>query len=270
MSAMGAHLRPVALLIDVDGVLTQAGVAVPGAPAALRALREREIPFLLVTNTSQRSRDALARQLTALGLAVEAGRIITPAVAAARYLAAHGYRAYLATRASTRDDFLTAGVVLEEEHPDAVVLGDLGDELTYDRLNRILRHLLAGAELIALGRTRYWQAPDGPAIDVGALAALFEAAAGVRARVFGKPEPSIFIEAASMLGVSPSALAMIGDDAEVDVAAARRAGLGAGILVQTGKYRPGDEQRHTPAPDAVYPSFPSFIAALLGTPITDQ
>src|SRR5581483_9778639 len=113
---------------------------------------------------------------------------------------------------------------------------------------------------IALGGTRYWHAAAGPALDVGPFASLFEHATGVRGRTLGTPDPSIFVEAARALGVRPDDLAMVGDDAEVDVAAAKRAGLGAGILVQTGKYRPGDESRHAPPPDAVYPSFPSFVA----------
>jgi ribonucleotide monophosphatase NagD (HAD superfamily) len=44
---------------------------------------------------------------------------------------------------------------------------------------------------------------------------------------------------------------MIGDDAEGDVAGALRAGLGAALLVRTGKYRPGDETRFDPAPTAL-------------------
>jgi ribonucleotide monophosphatase NagD (HAD superfamily) len=44
---------------------------------------------------------------------------------------------------------------------------------------------------------------------------------------------------------------MIGDDAESDVAGALGAGIGQAILVRTGKYRVGDEQRYRPSPTAV-------------------
>ena len=43
---------------------------------------------------------------------------------------------------------------------------------------------------------------------------------------------------------------MVGDDVEADVAGGQAAGL-AGILVRTGKYRPGDEDLIDPPPDAV-------------------
>lgn len=256
-------MRIDALLLDVDGVLTQGNAAIPGAPEALHMLVERGVPFRIVTNTSQRSRATLAQRLSSFGFSVDPATIFSPSVAAARYLIDQGKTAYLAVREDARADFRALGVALDDRAPDVVVLGDLGDDLSYAELNRVLRFLLGGAELIALGGTRYWHAADGPALDVGSFTALFEHATGARARVLGKPDPSIFVEAAHALGVRLDDLAMIGDDAEVDVAAAKRAGLGAGILVQTGKYRPGDEARHAPPPDAVYPSFPSFAAAFL-------
>jgi ribonucleotide monophosphatase NagD (HAD superfamily) len=43
---------------------------------------------------------------------------------------------------------------------------------------------------------------------------------------------------------------MVGDDAEADVAGALAAGLGAALLVRTGKYRPGDETKVEPSPTA--------------------
>ena len=43
---------------------------------------------------------------------------------------------------------------------------------------------------------------------------------------------------------------MVGDDVEADVGGAMAAGL-KGVLVRTGKYRPGDEDRIDPPSDAV-------------------
>ena len=47
------------LLVDVDGVLIQGGAALPGAPEALRVLAARDVPYRLVTNTTQRGRATL-------------------------------------------------------------------------------------------------------------------------------------------------------------------------------------------------------------------
>jgi ribonucleotide monophosphatase NagD (HAD superfamily) len=42
------------------------------------------------------------------------------------------------------------------------------------------------------------------------------------------------------MGLEASEVAMVGDDAEVDVAGAKKAGL-SGIQVRTGKWRPGGD-----------------------------
>ena len=55
---------------------------------------------------------------------------------------------------------------------------------------------------------------------------------------------------------------MVGDDAEFDVAGALRAGVGAGVLVRTGKYRPGDESRHDPPPTLVLSSIADLPARI--------
>jgi ribonucleotide monophosphatase NagD (HAD superfamily) len=56
----------------------------------------------------------------------------------------------------------------------------------------------------------------------------------------GKPERAFFRLALADLGLEPHEVAMVGDDAESDVAGAQAAGL-QGILVKTGKYRPEAE-----------------------------
>lgn len=53
------------------------------------------------------------------------------------------------------------------------------------------------------------------------------------------------------MGCAPGEAVMVGDDAEADVAGALAAGLGAGILVRTGKYETGAEIAADPAPTAV-------------------
>lgn len=60
-----------------------------------------------------------------------------------------------------------------------------------------------------------------------------------------------------------TSLTMIGDDVEFDAAGALRAGCGAGVLVRTGKYRPGDEDRVQPRPTLVAADLPAAIDRLL-------
>ena len=72
--------------------------------------------------------------------------------------------------------------------------------------------------------------------------------------------PDFFLAAVTSLGCAPGDTVMIGDDAEMDVAGAIAAGLD-GILVQTGKYRAGDEAKCASA--AVVTDLPAAVARLL-------
>ena len=119
---------------------------------------------------------------------------------------------------------------------DAVIIGDLGEPLGFEMLNRAFRQVMDGADLIALQKNRFWMTPDGLSLDAGPFVAAIEYATGREAVVVGKPAPAFFELVLADLGVSAGQAAMVGDDVETDVGGAIDAGI-AGILVRTGKYR---------------------------------
>ena len=249
------------MLIDLDGVLYEGERAVPGAAGAVAWLVEQDIPHLFLTNTTSRPRDALVEKLAGLGVETEAGRILTPPVAADRWLArdAPGPAALFVPEATAAE----LGSV--ERLPDdaesgaaSVVLGDLGAGWSFAVLNRAFRlHMDAPQPvLVALGMTRYWRAPDGLRLDVAPFVKALEHASGARAVVLGKPARPFFETALALQGPDPpepAAVVMIGDDVVGDVGGAQRAGLH-GVLVRTGKFRPGDLERDDVRPDAVLDS----------------
>jgi HAD superfamily hydrolase (TIGR01458 family) len=223
-------------LLDLEGTVYQAGRLIENAADAIAALEARGIRVGYATNTTSRPRATVARELAAMGWP-SARASLHGAARRARGPGARGItRCSLLLRDSLRDDF--EGVAFDDDAPQAVVLGDLGDEMTFARLNRAFRHVIGGAELVTLARNRYWRAADGLTLDVGAFAAALEFATGRPARLAGKPAPEYWAWALSELGVDAEHAAVVGDDIESDVAGAQRAGL-AGILVRTGKFRRG-------------------------------
>lgn len=236
-----AHVR--GLLLDLDGTLYQSGAPLPGAVATVRALARDGVPFRFVTNTTSKSRAAVAEKLAAMGFPASEDSIFSPPHAAGELLRARGARAHLLVPEATRPDF--DAIPTDDAQPDAVVVGDLGADWTFERLNRAFRLVHAGADLVALGRTRYWQTDAGLQLDVGPFVAALEYATGREALVVGKPEPQFFLDAVAELGLAPEAVALVGDDAETDVRAAQRAGL-TGVLVRTGKFREADVESEPP------------------------
>jgi HAD superfamily hydrolase (TIGR01458 family) len=129
-----------------------------------------------------------------------------------------------------------AGLEEASEHPDAVIMGDLGEAFGFAILNRAFRMVIEGAELIALQKNRFWLTSSGLALDAGPFVAAIEYATGVEAVVVGKPSGSFFELVLGELGTAPAEALMVGDDVESDIGGGLAAGLRT-VLVRTGKYR---------------------------------
>jgi HAD superfamily hydrolase (TIGR01458 family) len=232
------------LLIDIDGVLHVGPDPIDGAREALKLLRERRVPFRLVTNTTSRSRRLIVERLCAMGLDVDGDDVLTPAALAVRHCRERGYeRVALHVAPALHEDLRElAGadegqVSAHGEDVQAVIVGDLGEEFTYARLNVIFSQLQGGAELVALQRNRYWQSEQGLVLDAGPFVVALEYAIARPALVTGKPSAAFFSAALRELSVRAGAAAMIGDDLDADVGGAIDAGM-SGVLVRTGKFRP--------------------------------
>jgi HAD superfamily hydrolase (TIGR01458 family) len=240
------------LLLDLSGVLYVEEEAVPGAGKALARLRAGGMPLRLVTNTTMRSRRAILERLERLGIAAEAGELLTPAALAKRRCEQAGHRS---VSLLVVDELLEdlEGLGERGDRVDAVIVGDLGERWSYEVLNRAFRQVMEGAELIALQKNRYWQTAEGLSLDAGPFVAAIEYASERRAEVVGKPARAFFELALGELGVEAARAAMVGDDVEADVGGAMAAGL-LGVLVRTGKYRQDLVQASGVEPTAVIDS----------------
>src|SRR5688572_23611956 len=74
-------------LIDMDGVVYRGGTLIPGADRFIASLREADIPFLFLTNNSQRTRRDVAVKLQRLGIDAGEEHVFTCAQATAHFLA---------------------------------------------------------------------------------------------------------------------------------------------------------------------------------------
>jgi len=125
--------------------------------------------------------------------------------------------------------------MIDEENPEAVVIGDNEDRWNYKIMNDIFKKVFNGADLIAMHKNKYWNPSGKLLIDAGAFITGIEYAASEEAIVIGKPSPNYFKAALEKIGATPEdEFFMIGDDIENDVKAAQDLG-GKGILIYTGK-----------------------------------
>jgi len=220
------------LLIDLDGTLYVGEEPVADARKAVESLKGSGLAVRYVTNTTRKPRRLVREHLLSLGFDVQETEIFTPAHAAAGRIGAGSCFALV-------DDSLLedlGGATVTDDHPDFVLVGDLGEGFTYDRLNSAFRHLMDGAELLALQKNKFWRTGGGISLDAGPFVAALEYASGKTASVVGKPEKAFFRLALQDLGLGANEVAMVGDDAEADVIGAKKAGL-KGIQVRTGKWQ---------------------------------
>jgi phospholysine phosphohistidine inorganic pyrophosphate phosphatase len=262
--------EPSAYLFDLDGTLYVGSDPVPGAVDALDRLRRRGVPFRFVTNTTSRPRAELAHRLRGLGIAASPGEIHTPLVAAGTLLAEQGRRtvAPFSPVASLGDlgaVTLVGGVSgpAPGARPDAVLIGDLGDQWSYALMQEAFEYLLGGAALVALSRDRYFRRAGGLALDAGPFVVGLEYAVGRAATLVGKPSASFFHAATAELG-GPAGVAMVGDDLWSDIRGAQQAGL-AGWLVRTGKYRADALRESGIIPDRILGSVADVAAPIEAT-----
>jgi len=225
------------LLIDLDGVLYVGDTAIAGAQAAVDWIKDQGYRFRFVSNTTRKCRSTIVKRLRRMGFTIDEATIFTPPLAAVAWMREAGKnRCMLLTTGDVNKDFEqwcenggSSGPV------DYVVVGDAGEDMTYENLTRALRFLNSGAGLIALEKDRFWMAPDGLALSAGPFVTALEFATGKSADVMGKPSPRFFGMALRDMGLSPDEAAMIGDDIITDIAGAKNAGMQA-ILVRTGKF----------------------------------
>jgi HAD superfamily hydrolase (TIGR01458 family) len=248
------------ILLDLDGVVYVGASALSGSLDAISRIRAARIPLKFITNTTRRPRRRIVEDLARLGVHVAFEDVYTPATIAHDFLAQRRLTPFLVVHPDLREDF--SGLATDGE--EAVVVGDAGEFFTYDLLNRAYRKIHHGAEFIALAKNRNFLDHDSElSLDVGSFVVGLEYASGRKATVLGKPAATFFKLAVEGLHCNAEDVVMIGDDAEADVGEAMAAGL-MGVLVRTGKYRPGQEARPPRRPTLVAENLKAAVDLLLG------
>ncbi len=231
-----------AALLDLDGVVYLGGHPIPGAARALVAAAKRGMKLAYVTNNASRSPNAIAAQLSAMGVPATAADVVTSAQAAARVLAGQlpagapvlvvgGTGLRLAVRARGLRPVTTAA-----DRPLAVVQG-YSPDINYGLLAEATLALNAGALYVASNADPTLPTPRGEQPGNGSLVQVLVYATGREPVVAGKPEPPLHAESVQRVGAKRPVV--VGDRLDTDIEGAVRAGTDS-LLVLTGVTRPAE------------------------------
>ncbi len=241
-------------LIDMDGVLYRGSELIPGADRFISELRKREIPFRLLTNNSQRTRRDVVAKVARLGIEVEEEHVFTSAMATARYLAQQkpAGTAFVIGEGGLLTALHQNGFAVVDHEPDYVVVGE-GRTFNLELVEAAVRMILGGAKLIATNLDPNCPTQHGLRPGCGAMVAMLEIAAGVKAFSVGKPSPVMMRAARKELGLATDETTIIGDTMETDILGGVQLGFHT-VLVLSGGTRREDLTRYTYRPDTVVES----------------
>lgn len=221
-------------LIDMDGVLVRGKTIIPGADAFLQRLRDKNHPFLILTNNPLYTQNDLAHRFRQTGLDIPPELIFTSAMATARFL--DGQKPHGSAYAIGESGLLVAlhevGYTLTDTDPDYVVLGET-NTYNYEMITKAIRLVMAGSHFIATNPDPVGPTDKGPVPACGAMAALIEHATGKPPFFIGKPNPFMMRAALNYLAVHSEDTTMIGDRMDTDIVAGIEAGMNT-ILVLSG------------------------------------
>jgi NagD protein len=246
-------------LMDMDGVLVREEHPVPGADRFIARLRERGLPFLVLTNNSIYTRRDLAARLRVAGLEVPEGSIWTSALATARFLENQRPQgsAFVIGEAGVTTALHQSGYTLTERDPDYVVLGETRT-YSFERITQAIRLIAGGARFIATNPDPTGPTPDGPLPATGSVAALISRATGVEPYFVGKPNPLMMRSALNAIDAHSETTAMVGDRMDTDVVAGLEAGLET-ILVLSGVTSRAQADRYPYLPSRIVESVADLV-----------
>ncbi len=246
-------------LIDMDGVIYKDDNLIPGAGEFINKLIECDIPFMFLTNNSQRSRRDVVFKLRRIGINVEDKHVFTCAMATARYLAAQkpNGTAYVIGEGGLITALHENGYAIVDHDPDYVVVGE-GRAYNSEQLDKATMHVLNGAKLVATNPDPNCPTPTGFRPGCGAIVAMLEKATGINAFSVGKPSPVMMRAARKQLELTTAETVMIGDTMDTDILGGVQMGYNT-VLVLTGSTRPNDLMRYAFKPDNVVESIASML-----------
>src|SRR6187549_2247931 len=242
------------LLIDMDGVVYGGDILIPGADAFIERLLKKDIPFMFMTNNSQRTRLEVVRKLRKLGIEVTEKHVYTSAMATGKFLSDHAPNgtAYVLGEGGLLTSLHESGLTLVETEPEFVVLGE-GRNFTLEMVQRAVDMILAGAKFITTNRDPSPKKKGWNNLGIAATTAMIEEATGIKAFVVGKPGPVMMRSARKALGLETAETTVIGDTMDTDIQGGVQMGYKT-ILVLSGITKKEELKNYAFKPDMIVDS----------------
>lgn len=251
------------LALDMDGTIYLGEQWIDGAREFLDKIEASGRRYVFLTNNSSKNAEVYVEKLARMGLVVGAEKIVTSGQATIYYLKRHFPKAkvFLLGNPLLREEFMQAGIMLEEEHPDVVVTA-FDTSLDYAKMCKVCDHVRAGLPYLATHPDYNCPTETGFIPDAGAIHAFIHASAfRYPDRIIGKPNEDIIEYLTTRVNTSRERIAMVGDRLYTDIAAGRNHGLKS-VLVLSGEASLEDARTSEIVPHLIFHSVREMIPFL--------
>lgn len=241
--------------LDMDGTIYLGEQWIDGAIEFLHRIEETGRNYVFLTNNSSKNAAVYVEKLHRMGLDVGEDKIVTSGQAAIFYLKQHfpGAKVFLLGNPMLREEFVQAGIILEEEHPD-VVMTAFDTSLDYQKMCKVCDYVRAGLPYLATHPDYNCPTETGFIPDIGAIHAFIHASAfRYPDRIIGKPNADIIDYLCTRVNTRREEIAMVGDRLYTDIAAGRNNGLRS-ILVLSGEAAMEDVYHSDVKPHLIFES----------------
>jgi 4-nitrophenyl phosphatase len=215
------------LILDMDGVLYCGSEPMPRLREFFAFLRERRIPFMLVTNNATRTPQERSEMMAAMGAEVLPSEILTSGPAAAQYLRREfpaGTRVHVFGMPALRQAMREEGFIIADDDVK-VVVASMNREVTYEKIKRAVALIRSGARFIATNLDPNIPSEEGFLPGSGAMVAMLASASERQPTSIGKPESIMYELAMARMGARPETTAAVGDRVATDIVGGQRAGV---------------------------------------------
>ncbi|MFS0576533.1 TIGR01457 family HAD-type hydrolase [Sporosarcina sp. 179-K 3D1 HS] len=215
-----------AVCLDLDGTVYKGIEPIPEAVTFIDRLQKQGVEPYFITNNSSMTREQIREKLLSFHIQADPGRIMTSAIAAAKYCAEHfaGGTVMMIGERGLEEALELEGIQLTGKHPDVVVMG-IDRQISYAKLAEACLALRQGAHFIATNSDRAFPTERGLVPGNGSFVALMESASGKKPLFVGKPEPSMLRLIQQDQQYEKEEMIMIGDNYDTDIMAGIRFGI---------------------------------------------
>ena len=211
---------------DLDGTVYRGREPVPGTVSFIKELASLGYaPYYITNNSSATPLDVKAK-LNAFGIEVDVSRIMTSAIAAAKYCKIHyeGATVMMIGEEGLKQALTSEGIVLTKQNPDVVIMG-IDHQVNYEKLAEVCLAIRLGAHFIATNSDMAIPTERGLVPGNGSFVKLVEYATGKTPIYVGKPEPEMLEFIQTSGGYEKDKMVMIGDNYDTDILAGIHFGI---------------------------------------------